>query len=67
MNNTPLPPTDEDEAFEAIQNASKRKAAPTFEPWLWLPAGEYTQAQLQQLLDSFEEMKKAQSGLGSGH
>lgn len=67
MNTTPLPPTDEDEAFSAIENASKRKAAHTFEPWLWLPEGEYTEKQLRQLVDSFEMMKTAKVGLGGGH
>lgn len=67
MSDTPLPPTDEDEAFEAISRAQKHQRDPNPEPWLWLPAGEYTKSQLQQLLDSFDEMKKAQSGLGGGH
>lgn len=61
------PTPEENEAFEAIENASKRKPVPTFEPWLWLPAGEYTKAQLQQLLNSFDRMHEAQSGLGGGH
>lgn len=61
------PTPEENEAFEAIENACKRKPVPTFEPWLWLPEGEYTKAQLQQLLNSFDEMKKTQSGLGGGH
>lgn len=67
MNNTPLPPTDEDEAFEAISRAQKHQRDPNPEPWVWLPEGEYTLSQLRQLVDSFEKMKTSQSGLGGGH
>jgi hypothetical protein len=67
MSNTPLPPTPEDEAFSAIENASKRKQTAPVEPWLWLPEGEYTQSQLRALVESFEIMKKERSALGGGH
>lgn len=62
-----LPTPEEDEAFSALSLAQEHQRDRSPEPWVWLPAGEYTRAQLQQLLNSFELMRNAQSGLGGGH
>lgn len=71
MSNTPLPPTPEDEAFEAISRAQEQQRRPTPEPWVWLAEGEYTESQLRNLVESFERMRSAHqktfSPLGGGH
>lgn len=67
MSNDTTPTPEENEAFEAISRKQEHQRDPNPEPWLWLPEGEYTLSQLRQLVESFEKMKTAQSGLGGGH
>jgi hypothetical protein len=60
MSNTPLPPTPEDEAFSAIENAQKRKVKTYGEAVIWLPEGEYTETMIKDLAAGFDRMRDHQ-------
>jgi hypothetical protein len=62
MAQLPDPTAEENEAFEAISRTQEEHLKSLSEPWIWLPAGQYTPTQLQQLLNSFGKMKKAVEG-----